>query len=61
MDIGGFLLLYKVFFSPQVKRSVIIRDKHGIYELPQELLNDLSLRILGNYESSRKSQSFTEY
>ena len=25
-----FLLLYQIFFSPQVQRSVIISTKHGI-------------------------------
>ena len=42
-----FLILYQVFFSPQVKQSVIISYKHGIYELPHELTNDLRLGILG--------------
>ena len=32
-----FLLLYQIFFSPQVQRSVIISNKLGIYELPYEL------------------------
>ena len=27
----------KIFVSPQVKRIVITSDKHGIYELPQDL------------------------
>ena len=26
-----------IFFSSQVKRSAIISNKHGIYELPHEL------------------------
>ena len=43
-----FLLLYQIFFSPQMQRSVIISNKHGIYELPDELPKDLRLRILGN-------------
>ena len=38
-----FLILYHIFFSPQVKRSVIISNKHGIYELPHELRKDLRL------------------
>ena len=38
----------KYFFPPQVKRSMIISDKHGIYKLPYELLSDLTLRILEN-------------
>ena len=40
------------FFSPQVKRSVIISSKHGIYELRHELPNDIDL---GNQEGSGKS------
>ena len=39
-----FLLLYQVFFLPQVQRSVIISNKYGIYELSKYLW----LRILGN-------------
>ena len=38
----------QVLLSPKVKRGVVISSKHGIYELPQELLNDLRLRILAN-------------
>ena len=38
----------QIFFSPQMKRSAIISDKHGIFELPHELWNDLKLRILEN-------------
>ena len=41
-------LLYQIFFLPQVERSVIISNKHGIYELPHELPNDLKFTILGN-------------
>ena len=52
-----FLMFYQFFFSPQVKRSVIITNKHGIYELPLELPYDLRLRILGNYEISGKSKN----
>ena len=50
----------KIFESPQVKPTVIIRNKHGIYELPHELPNDLRLRALGNEEISRRSQNFIE-
>ena len=50
--------------SLKMKRSVIISNKHGIYELPHELPhelpNDLRLRILGNYRMSAKSQTFIE-
>ena len=37
----------QIFFAPQVKRRVIISNKHGIYELAHELPNDLRIRILG--------------
>ena len=47
-NILDFLLLYQIFLSPQVKPTVIISNKHGIYELSPELPNDLSLKILGN-------------
>ena len=38
----------QILLSPQVKRWVIIIDKHGIYELPHEPSNDIGLKILGN-------------
>ena len=43
-----FLILYQIFFSLQVKRSMIVSNKHGIYELRHELPNDLRLSILAN-------------
>ena len=42
-----FFLFYQIFFSPQVKRWVIITNKQGIYQLPHELPNGVRLRILG--------------
>ena len=33
------------FLSLQAKRSMIISNKHGIYELPHELLSDLKIEI----------------
>ena len=54
-------MFYQISLSPQVKRlllinvvllRVIITYKRGIYELRQELQNDLRLRILGNPEIS---------
>ena len=43
---SNFLMLDQVFLSSQVKQSVIISNKHGIYdELPPELPNDVGLRI----------------
>ena len=59
MDImfSEFLILYQFIFSPQMKRRMVISNKVGIYELPHELPNNLRLRILGNEETSAKSQN----
>ena len=56
----NILIDEKILFWPQVERSVIISDKHGIYKLPHELPNDLKLRILGNKEISGKYKNFIE-
>ena len=45
-DFSNILRLFDVL--PQVKRWPIITYKHGIYELPHKLPNDLRLTILGN-------------
>ena len=47
MDIifEDFLILYQIIFLPQAKRGVLVSYKHGIYELPHELLNYLRVRI----------------
>ena len=45
---------------PQVKRYVILTYKHGIYELPHGLPNDLRLGILGNLEISGKGLNSIE-
>ena len=47
-------MFYEIFLSPQVYRWVIITYKHGIYELPHELPNDLRLRKLGNIRKVSK-------
>ena len=39
-------MIEKIFLLPQVKRSMIISNKHGMYEMYHKLLNDLKLRIL---------------
>lgn len=36
-----FLMFYQSFLSPQVKRIVVISNKHDVFELPNEFLNDL--------------------
>ena len=43
-----FLMFDQIFLSLQVKRSVIISNKNGIYKLSRKLSNDLKLTILGN-------------
>ena len=50
-------MFYQIFLSTQVKRWAIIAYKHGIYELPHELPNDLrvtDLRKLGNIRKVSK-------
>ena len=37
-----------IFFSSQVKLSTFISNKRGIYESPQELPNNLRIRISEN-------------
>ena len=46
---------YQIILSLQVKQRTIITYKHGIYELPNELPNELRLRMLGNNERSGTS------
>ena len=46
-------MFYQVFLSPQVKQSTIISNKHGIYELPHELPNDLRLGKLRKVDVSK--------
>ena len=36
-----FLVFYQMFLSPQMKPNPIISNRQGIYELSQELPNDL--------------------
>ena len=40
-------MFYQIFLSPQVRGIVNISNKHGKYEFPDELPNDLRLKILG--------------
>ena len=41
---ADFLMFYRIFFSPQGKRSAIASNKDGIYELPHDLPNDFRLQ-----------------
>ena len=48
-------MFYKISLAPQVEWSVNISNKHGVFELPHDLHNDLILRILGNQKKPAKS------
>ena len=52
-----FLMFYQILLSPQVKRYTIITYKHGIYEFPHELPNDLRncLNFIEWYPSAQSS------
>ena len=54
------LNFYQILLLAQVKRSAIISNKQGVYELPDELPDDLRLRILGNKKRQGKSQNLLE-
>ena len=45
---SDFWIFSQIFPSPEVKGREWIACKHGIYELPNELANDLRLMTLGN-------------
>ena len=53
-------MVEQIILSPQVKRSLISTNKLLYTNCLYELLNDLKLRIIGNYELSGKSQNFIE-
>ena len=55
-----FLVFGQTLHWPQVKWSVTISNKHGIYELPHELPDNFRLSILKNQQISEKSQNFME-
>ena len=44
-NILRLLIFHQILLSQQVKRSLIISNKHGIYEVPHEMLNGLRLWI----------------
>ena len=52
---------YQMLLSPKWKRLTIITYKHGMYELPYELPNDLRLRILGNMKILGKCLNLIEW
>ena len=48
-------MFYQIFLSPQVTRWAVITYRHGIYEVPYELPNDLKLKDLRKLENIRKA------
>ena len=54
-------MFYQILFSAQVEHSAIITYKNVINELPHELLNNLRLRILRNFEMSTNCLSLIEW
>ena len=49
-------MFYQIFLSSQVKQWAINTYKHGVYELPHELLKDLRLILrLGKYQKSAQT------
>ena len=55
MIFWDFSMFYQIFLLPQVKRSAIISNKHGIYELPHELPN--GRRCVGQGAHTRKKNN----
>ena len=41
-------MFFQILLSLQVNSSAIVTDKHALYEFPDDLLNDLRPRTLGN-------------
>ena len=48
------LLFDKIFKSQQMKRIVIISNRHGTCDLPYELSNNLRLQTVGGLRSMKK-------
>ena len=48
-------MFYQIFISPQVKQIMIISNKHGIYEFPHELPNDLRSSEIRKCQEGLKS------
>ena len=56
MHFRTFALFYYRSVSRQVKRNLLHSIKNLIYDFLHELMNNLRVRILGNYEILRRSQ-----
>ena len=51
-------MFYQIFLPRKVKESMVIINKHGIYELPHELLNDLRLNNFRKSGNTKKVSNF---
>ena len=60
ITIWPFTGLPREFNSPQVKQNLISSLINFVYEWFHELVNYLSLEILGNQEMKTKSQNYVE-
>ena len=54
IDVLNIFIDEQIFFLPQVKRSLNISNKYGIYEMPHELPNNLRLKDLRKYQDNPK-------
>ena len=45
-------MFHQILLSPQLKRSSIISNKHGIYELSHELSNNLKRKEQNSQEKT---------
>ena len=53
-------MFYQIFLSSQMERCMIITCKHGIDKLPQEVPNDLRLRMTLRPSTLLKKESNTD-
>ena len=52
---SDILIDEQIFFSPEVKTSVIISNKHGIYELPHGVAERLKTWEIRKYQKNSKT------
>ena len=55
-----FIEFYYRFHSPQVKQNLISSITNLVYELPNELRNNLRFEIFRKFKNIKKSQIFFE-
>ena len=62
MDIifRDFFMFDQIFLSPQVKQSVIINKKHGMYVLHSALLNNLKVKNLFHIKTKNCFKYFVD-